>query len=156
MGTTTLNERLLPPELTDAEKQMAAEAGRLIMMSLDHSRAARIVIESDDGSMPSVEVSPAVLKVIGKMLSMVSRKQPLVLVPEKHELTTAEAASYLHVSRPFLIKELQAGKMPYHMVGTHRRVLFKDVRAYKDRMRVMQQEALDRMADDARDLGLEY
>ena len=36
------------------------------------------------------------------------------------------------------------------------RVLFKDVRAYKDRMRVMQQEALDRMADDARDLGLEY
>ena len=98
---------------------------------MDQSRTVRIVIESDDGSMRSAEISPAALK----MLGMVSCKHPTVAVSEKHGLTTYEDASYMHVSRLFLIKELEEGKMPYRKVGTHRRIVLKDVEAYKQNLR---------------------
>jgi excisionase family DNA binding protein len=135
---------------------MIKAAERLIMTSLDHSRAATITIESDDGSSPSVAVPPAILKMLGQTLGMMAKGQPIVLVPEKQEFSTVEAANFLNVSRPFLIKEIQAGKLEYRMVGSHRRILFKDLVKYSDSMRKRQNEALDKMAENARKLGLEY
>jgi uncharacterized protein YbjQ (UPF0145 family) len=42
------------------------------------------------------------------------------------------------------------------MVGTHRRIRFTDLVTYAKLMRAEQQEALDAMAENARELGLEY
>ncbi len=128
----------------------------MIMACLDHSRAATITIESDDGSSPSVQVPPQVLRVLGQTLGLMARHQPIMLVPEKQELSTVEAANYLNVSRPFLIKEIEAGRLVHRMVGTHRRVKFSDLMDYAKVMREKQQEALDKKAANARELGLEY
>ena len=46
-------------------------------------------------------------------------------------LTTVEAARMLGVSRQFLIGQLEKGEIPFHMVGTHRRIYVRDVLAYK-------------------------
>ena len=136
--------------------QLLRAAGRLLMKSLDHSRAATITIESDDGSSPSVSVPPQVLKVLGQTLGLMARRQPIALVHEKQELSTVEAANYLNVSRPFVIKEIQSGRLPCRLVGTHRRILFEDLLQYSAKMQAKRQEALDKMAADARELGLEY
>lgn len=45
-------------------------------------------------------------------------------------LTTSQAASRLGMSRPYLIKLLEQGVIPYHKVGRDRRVLLSDVRDY--------------------------
>ncbi|PUE56771.1 excisionase [Limnohabitans sp. Rim8] len=135
---------------------MVRIAERMIMACLDHSRAATITIESDDGSSPSVQVPPQVLRVLGQTLGLMARHQPIMLVPEKQELSTVEAANYLNVSRPFLIKEIEAGRLVHRMVGTHRRVKFSDLMDYAKAMREKQQEALDKKAANARELGLEY
>jgi excisionase family DNA binding protein len=79
-----------------------------------------------------------------------------MLVPEKQELSTVEAANFLNVSRPFLIKEIEAGRLAHRMVGTHRRIRFSDLMTYAKLVRTKQQEALDQMAENARELGLEY
>ena len=50
MTTTLDQDRLVPPPLTEEEKEMVRAAERLIMTSLDHSRAATITIQSNDGS----------------------------------------------------------------------------------------------------------
>ena len=42
------------------------------------------------------------------------------------------------------------------MVGSHRRIAFDDLQAYASQMRAGQKGALQRMADNSRDLGLDY
>ena len=156
MSTTIDSDRLVPPLLNNRETEMVRTAERMIMACLDHSRAATITIESDDGSSPSVQVPPQVLRVLGQTLGLMARHQPIMLVPEKQELSTVEAANFLNVSRPFLIKEIDAGRLVHRMVGTHRRIRFSDLMDYAKTMRLKQQEALDKKAANARELGLEY
>jgi excisionase family DNA binding protein len=156
MITTIDRDRLVPPPLNDSETEMVKTAERMIMAFLDHSRAATITIESDDGSSPSVQVPPQILRVLGQTLGLMARHQPIMLVPEKQELSTVEAANFLNVSRPFVIKEIEAGRLIHRRVGTHRRIRFVDLMDYAKAMRAKQQEALDKKADNARELGLEY
>jgi len=156
MSTTIDRDRLVPPPLNDTETEMVKTAERMIMACLDQSRAATITIESDDGSSPSVQVPPQILRVLGQTLGLMARHQPIMLVPEKQELSTVEAANFLNVSRPFVIKEIEAGRLIHRRVGTHRRIRFVDLMDYAKAMRAKQQEALDKKADNARELGLEY
>ena len=44
-------------------------------------------------------------------------QQPRLLVPQKHELTTQEAANFLNVSRPFVIKEIEANRLKCRKVN---------------------------------------
>lgn len=76
------------------------------------------------------------------------------VIPLHAELTTVQAAELLNVSRPHLIKQIEAGGVPHHMVGTHRRLKLVDVLAYRDRLAAKANEALDAMAAEAEELGL--
>ena len=70
------------------------------------------------------------------------------------EITTAEAAELLNVSRPFVIKLLESGVMPFRKVGTHRRVRLIDVLEYRDRQDAVASTALDEMVRQAEKHGL--
>lgn len=156
MTTTNRIREVSPPPMSQSDLEMARVAQRCIMEALDHSRAAAITLTTDTGQQPSIDVPPAALKLIGQLLGAMSEGQGISVVPSQKEFTTVEAAHFLNVSRPFVIKEIEAGRLPHRMVGTHRRVAFGDLMAYANQMRERQESALDRMADNARDLGLDY
>ena len=145
-----------PPLLTPKDQEMVRVAQRCIMASLDHSRAATITLTTDTGEHPEVELPPAALKLIGQLLGAMSEGRPVVLMPTEQELTTVEAAHFLNVSRPFVIKEMEAGRLPHRKVGSHRRIAMDHLLVYAQNMRAQQAAALDRMADNARELGLDY
>lgn len=156
MRTLEKARQVLPPPMSPRDIEMARVAQRCIMEALDHSRAVSITLTTDTGEHPVVEVPPAALKLIGQLLGAMSEGRPISLVASSQEFSTVEAAHFLNVSRPFVIKEIDAGRLPYRMVGTHRRVAFEDLIAYARRMRERQEVALERMVENARELGLEY
>ena len=61
-------------------------------------------------------------------------------------LTTVEASRLLGVSRQFLIQEIERGRVPHHMVGTHRRLYARDVLAYKSNRDAGRRKVLDDLA----------
>ena len=155
--TTLENVRqVLPPKTSPQEVEMARTAQRCIMEALDHSRAAAIMLTTADSAHSTVELPPGALKRIGQLLGAMSEGHPITLMPSMQEFSTVEAANFLNVSRPFVIKEIEEGRLPHRKVGTHRRVAFEDLLAYAREMRKRQEYALERMADNARELGLDY
>ena len=75
-------------------------------------------------------------------------------MPIHAALRTVEAAELLNVSRPHLIKLLDANALPFRMVGTHRLIRLVDVLAYRDAQDVESQHALDELTRQADELGL--
>jgi excisionase family DNA binding protein len=69
----------------------------------------------------------------------------IVLVEEGEEVSPEKAAEVLHVSRPFLVKRLDAGELPFHWVGSHRRILMSDLIEYKRKRRQHSLETLQQM-----------
>lgn len=57
--------------------------------------------------------------------------QPVAILQDGAQVTTVEGARLLGVSRQFLIKLLERGDIPHHMVGTHRRIYTRDLLAYR-------------------------
>jgi excisionase family DNA binding protein len=62
------------------------------------------------------------------------------------ELTTQQAADMLSVSRPFLIRLLEKGDIPFTTVGRHRRVRATDLFAYKTERHQVRSVALSELA----------
>lgn len=140
--------------LDEHDAALAQAAQRCLMAALDHPHAAKIKLVADGEEMPAVELPPKVLRFMADLLGLMGRRQPVMLVPQKHELSTQEAAALLNVSRPFVVKQIEAGRLPARKVGRHRRVLFEDLMAYQQSLRRETEDALQALADEGQELDI--
>ncbi|MFI4939695.1 MAG: helix-turn-helix domain-containing protein [Burkholderiales bacterium] len=140
--------------------ELAKVAQRCIMSSLDHSKAIGIAIVGDDverlNEMPILRLPPKVLRLFADLLGSLARGKPVAIIPEELDFTTQQAAMFLSVSRPYVIRLLNEGKIPHHMIGTHRRIRFEDVVNYKEARRKISEDALQDLANQAQELGMGY
>lgn len=145
-----------PPDEHDAD--LAKSAQRILVAALDHSRAhhIKLVDESGDGTAPIIELPPQALRLLADILGMLGQRQLVLIVPQKHELSTQEAAAFLNVSRPFVVKEIEQGRLSHRKVGRHRRVAFEELLRYQSAQREQTERALDQLAAQAQKLGLGY
>ena len=99
------------------------------------------------------ELPPAVVGLLDEILKNMQAGKAVSIVPEHQQLTTQRAANLLGVSRPFMVRLLEEGKLLFHMVGSHRRVYLKDLLAYQQRRDEERHDAINRMARMELDAG---
>ncbi len=80
-----------------------------------------------------IELPPSAVDALRLVVEALAQGRSVTLVPSDKDLTSQEAADTLRVSRPHLIKLLDRGDIPFHRVGTHRRISVEDVLAYRER-----------------------
>lgn len=92
------------------------------------------------------ELPESVFYFLRRVTEVLARGDELALVPVAKPLTTQQAADILNVSRQYLVRLLDEGRIPSTKTGTHRRLLLKDVLAYKEQRDHDREEALDELA----------
>lgn len=154
---TALAARIYDPVLPDeTDRALAQESSRSLVGHLrSHSEAHLSVIEKGT-TVENVVLPKAALKLLVDLLGEMARGNAVTLIPVHAELTTQQAADLLQVSRPFLISLLEEKKIPFRKVGTHRRILFKDLMAYKHAIDERRSSALDELAKQAQELRMGY
>ena len=103
----------------------------------------------------SLKLPNSVYTLLRQLVSELAEGNAVTIVPVRHELTTQQAADILNVSRPFLIKLLEAGEIPFRKVGTHRRILFEDLMAYKRQRSEERQRFFRDNLQEAVELGMD-
>lgn len=140
--------------------ELAKAAQRCIVSALDHSRAVNIAIVEEGvkntEDAPLLKLPPKVLRLIADLLGAMAQGKAVTVVPKELDVTTQEAAMFLNVSRPYFVRLLDQGKLPFHKVGTHRRVRFEDVVKYKEARQQGARNALQELADQAQELDMGY
>lgn len=90
------------------------------------------------------------------ILTEMAKGNAITVMPIHAELSTQQAAELLNVSRPHLVGLLEQDKIPFRKVGTHRRILAKDVIAYKQRVDSERLNVLNELTAQAQELGMGY
>jgi excisionase family DNA binding protein len=140
----------------------AAEAAGASLRDLARLRASHglrqacLSLDLDNGQHASVPIPATVLDLLQGILVQMAQGNAVTVVPVHAELTTQQAADLLNVSRPFLIEQLEQGKLPFRKVGTHRRIRLADLMAYKQTIDQQRSAALDELAAQAQELGMGY
>jgi excisionase family DNA binding protein len=150
---------LLERVASEEEAEMAKTALRCLSAALDHSNAPRIALLDENGEMtdaPVLTLPPQALRVFAEALKRIAQRQPVMLLPQKHELTTQEAAAVLNVSRPFVIKEIEANRLKCTKVNRHRRIEFEEVMRYMNEQQKNSEDAMQKLTELSEKLKLDF
>lgn len=143
---------------TETETTLARESSRQLAAH-EFGRRASIRVQLLDGGkddVEPVEVPASAVRLFLRLLTEMSQGHAVTLIPTHAELTTQQAADLLNVSRPYVVKLLDDGKIPCRTVGKFRRVRFDDLMAFKQKDDEARAKVLEQLAADAQELGMGY
>lgn len=96
---------------------------------LGENQAGALKLLSSSGD--EIEVPGVLFPVLRQLLQALIAGERVLMVSGTPQLTTQQAADILNVSRPYLVKLLEDGKLPFMCTGKHRRINIADLMAYK-------------------------
>jgi excisionase family DNA binding protein len=145
MGSPTTSRRIetyLPDptsrdDLVDFARTLR-EVERFLLAN--QSQAA---LKSPDGK--ETPIPADIFRALEQVANALANGKGVTVAPYEMRLTTQEAADFLSMSRPTLVKLLDAGVIPHEKQGRHRRVTLRDLVSYQDQSRVRRRSALEEM-----------
>ncbi|MGW0248910.1 helix-turn-helix domain-containing protein [Nocardia goodfellowii] len=93
------------------------------------------------------------MSLLAYILTQAAAGKGVTITPTNAELTTQQAADMLNVSRPYVIGLLEAGEIPFRLVGRHRRIRYDELQKYMARVEVETREAADELTRLGQELG---
>ena len=138
---------------TQEEAALAVESSRLLAACIGKGESASLRLHNGN---EVLQVPVKAIRLLVDILEAMARGDAISLIPVHAELSTQEAANLLNVSRPYLVKLLEKGAIPYLKVGVRRKVLFKDLMEYKQKSTQTRRELLDQLAKEAQEWDMGY
>jgi excisionase family DNA binding protein len=155
--TTPISENFETVAPTEADALLARESShRLAAHNLGQRSSVRIRLVDEGEEAEPVAVPASALRLFLHLLAEMSQGNAVTLIPSHAELTTQQAAELLNVSRPYVVKLLEEGKIPFRTVGKYRRIRFDDVMAHKRKDDEARARVLDQLTAEAQELGMGY
>lgn len=143
---------------TKQEQQDAAKALEVLskFLSLVSKEEQLVKVELLNDNSNPIEIPAKIFSLLKEILSMAAHGQGFSLLPNNAELSTNQAADILKVSRPYLIKLLEKGAIPFRKVGKHRRIRLEDLLNYQTESLKKQENALQELAKQGQNLNMGY
>jgi excisionase family DNA binding protein len=141
------------------QQALALSSSHALTAALESAQPQQYILtiqKGDQEETAEVELPEKAVALLAEILDLMARGNAATLIPVHAEMTTQEAADFLHVSRPFLVGILETGQIPFRKVGTRRRVRFQDVLTYKQSIDAQREQALDALTAQAQELGMGY
>lgn len=129
----------VPEPAHRAELLDFAEALRDIerMLGAGASKAALVAPSGDVRPIPD-----EIFRILEQVANALASGQGITVAPQGMSMTTQQAADFLGISRPTLVRLLEAGDIPFDKPGRHRRVKLEDLVGYQARFRNERRAAL--------------
>lgn len=145
------------PQFPSAEAAEEARAALRAMERLLPGEVRRVRLQVEGASAKADAVMPrAAFELLLEILGQMANGNAVTIVPLHAELTTQQAADLLNVSRPHLIELLARQKIPFRMVGTHRRIPAEELLRYKREQDARSRDAADELTREAEEVDLGY
>lgn len=137
------DDLVFPPEDLDALLDLAR--------FVDQHTEPGLLLGPDGEQVP---LPAEVYRVLRQVVEVMREGKATLVAPQGMLLTTQEAADFLGISRPTLVKLLEDGAIPFEKPNRHRRVRLQDLVDFRTRQRSDRRTALDEMTEEASELGL--
>ncbi len=133
----------LPADSIKAEQQEKQSLQQIERILADEVSVPKLVGANGE----QIHIPRSVHKLLSQVVHAMVADRAISIVIQPQEFSTQQAADYLNVSRPFLIKLLEQGEIPFTKVGTHRRIRFDNLISYKTKRDVERSELLQELVD---------
>lgn len=137
------DELVFPPENLDQLLDLAR--------FVEHHTEPGLLLGPDGEQVP---LPAEVYRALRHVVEVMRQGKATLVAPQGLLLTTQEAADFLGVSRPTLVKLLEDGAIPFEKPNRHRRVRLQDLLDFQNRRREERRAALNQLTEEASELGL--
>jgi excisionase family DNA binding protein len=148
-----VNLSTTPP--SEREAVVARTSKQLLARYVREDQSLTVQVMDANHDEP-IELPAGAVTLLLDILGAMAAGQGVTIIPEDAELTTVQAAHILNVSRPFLIKLLDEGQIPYRRVGKHRRIRMEDAMNYKRAIDQQREAVLDQLVAEAQEQDMGY
>jgi excisionase family DNA binding protein len=146
MPVTEHKNRLDPSDLG------RPEVDRLLFLL---SRPQNAMLIDSEGK-EKIEIPPALYQHLVRVVQMMKEGRAIIMIPEDEAFTTQASANFLGMSRQTFVNLIESGKIPFFTVGSHRRVLYKDLLEFRVRRDAERRKALGELAKEIEEAGLYF
>ena len=144
----------MTPVMAPPEQQAEVEAiYRLLGDAVRNHRRRTAHCKLVGPSGETIPIPESVFYILERVAEVMARGDSITIIPVGKELTTQQAADILNVSRQYLVRFLDDGRIPYTKTGKHRRLQVEDVLAFKEQRDEQRRAALDELTARSEELG---